>query len=368
MISLLATIIGIQQYRESDQLKTILPNGAIVFCENRRSPYISVQLILSNRDFPDQPNTYGYRHLLEHIAARSIKGHDYDLETSGGFLFASTGRDWLKFEWRVVPEKLGLAFKGISKLLKDCGANEENIKRESLAIKHELELATSIETSSKEAWTAIYGESGIDPVGTAESVKTATPADLNSIWQRLTKSSNVVISASGPLDQKTFTASAKDVLSGLVSSKPGKIPTRAIGGSYGSRAIVAIPVPPFPTKGSINALVAAFGLAGRLNRPFVVYTPSLRPGVALIGSNDPFQSIKQVADAEDPATIFAVGRTNATRWLMNRSYSAEGSAEFNGTLLSLSPTLRPAKLTNEFELASYVEFERYWNLIREVAK
>jgi hypothetical protein len=368
MISLLATVLGTQLYRESDQLKTFLPNGSIVFCENRRAPYVSVQLILSNRDFPDQRSNYGYRHLLEHIAARSIKGHDYDLETSGGFLFASTSRDWLKFEWRVVPEKLGIAYKGISRILKDCGANEESIKRESLAIKHELALATSIETSSKDAWAAIYGESGLDPVGSEESVKTATPADLVSLWQRMTKGSNVVVSACGPLDPKTFTANAKDILSGLVTSKPGKIPTRAIEGSYGSRAIVAVPVPPFPTKGSINALVAAFGLAGRLNRPFVVYTPSLQPGVALIGSNDPFQSIKEVAEAEDPATIFALGRTTATQWLRAKAYSVEGSAEFNGTLLSLSPTLRPAKLSNEFELASYVEFKRYWDLIREVAK
>jgi len=75
--------------------------------------------------------------------------HDFEIESSGGFLFASTSRDWLKFEWRLPPDKINLAFKGMSHLLKDCGASEATIKRESIAIAHELDLASSTEIASK---------------------------------------------------------------------------------------------------------------------------------------------------------------------------------------------------------------------------
>ena len=78
MVPILLTLAG-TQYRESDQLKTLLPNGSVIFCEWREAPYVSVQLILSNRDLPDQSTNYGYRHLIEHIAARSIEKHDYEV-------------------------------------------------------------------------------------------------------------------------------------------------------------------------------------------------------------------------------------------------------------------------------------------------
>jgi hypothetical protein len=356
------------QYQESIQLKTMLTNGSIIFCERREAPYVSVQLILSNRDFPDQANNYGYRHLLEHIAARAIKNHDLEIESSGGFLYASTSRDWLKFEWRLPPDQIALSYKGIAALLKDCGATEEAIKRESIAISREIELSATNEIASRQAWQAVYGAEGLDPLGSKESVQAARPSDLIDIWRKLTRGSNIVISACGTLDPKSFTASCRDLLSGVVTSKPGPVLNRPIDGSYGVPGFVALPIPSIATKQGANALVAAFGLAGRLNRPFVTYTPSLRPGLAMIGTADPYESIKDIANSEDPALTFTLGRINAMQWIRSKLATPEGSAEFNGELLSLSPTLRPAKLSESFELATFSEFKRSWDLIRGVAK
>ena len=367
MVPLLLTLAA-TQYQESTQLKTLLPNGSIVFCENRESPYVSVQLILSNRDFSDQPTNYGYRHLLEHIAARSIEGHDREVETCGGFIFATTSRDWLRFEWRVPSDKIALAYKGIGRLLKDCGATEEAIKRESIAIAQEGNLATSQDIASKKAWGSVYSVDGLDPLGSKESVSAAKPSDLVDMWRQLTKSSNVVISACGSLDQKSFTTACRDLLSGLTSSKPGPIKGRSIDGSFGETSVIAVPIPSITTKQGVSSLVAVFGLAGRLNRPFVSYTPSLRSGLALVGSADPYDSIRQVVDVEDPATMFYLGRLNAMEWLKSRLATPEGSAEFNGTLLSLSPMIRPIKIAEDIEQASYSEFLRTWALIKGVAK
>lgn len=367
MIPLLISLTGFQ-YQESNQLKTMMPNGSIIYCENRTSPYVSIQLILSNRELPDKASNYGYRHLLEHIVARSLKGHDYEVETIGGFLFATTSRDWLKFEWRLPPDKLNLAFKGMAAFLKDCGATTESIKRESLAISQEIALANSLEISSKMAWKSIYGENGLDPVGSKDSVMTATPKDLQDIWRQITKGSNVVISACGTLNLKSFTSSCQDVLSGLTTSKPGEISGRSVDGSFGTPLTIGIPVPSIATRQGASALVAAFGLAGRLNRPYVTYTPSIRPGVVVVGTTDPYDSIKQAIDSGDPATAFYVGRLNAMQWLRIRLSTPDSAAEFNGTLLSLSPSLRPKKIAESIELASYAEFQRSWSLMKGVAK
>jgi hypothetical protein len=367
MIPLFLILVS-TQYKESNQLKTLMPNGSIIYCENREAPYISIQLILGNRDTPDQPTNYGYRHLLEHIAARSIQGHDLEIETGGGFLFASTGRDWLKFEWRLPPDKIGLSFKGISHLLKDSGVSEETIRREAVAISHELDLSSTNELASRKAWDAVYGENGLDPLGSKESVRSAKPADLQDVWKRITLGKNVVISACGSIDLKTFTENCKDLLSGLVTTKPGPIASRPVDGSFGTQTMVGVPVPSIATKQGIDALVAAFGLAGRLNRPFVTYTPSLRPGLALVGSTDPYDSIKQIADVEDPAAIFYLGRMNALQWVQAKLSTPESAAEFNGTLLSLSPVLRPIKISEMIKLASFSDFQRSWGLIKGVAK
>jgi hypothetical protein len=367
MIPFLLSQVG-THYREADQLKTMMPNGSLIYCESREAPYVSVQLILNNRDTPDQLNTYGYRHLIEHIAARSIPGHDFEIETGSGYLFASTNRDWMKFEWRLPGDKIDLAYKGISALLKGCGVTEESIKRESIAISRELDLSSSNETASRTAWSAVYGSEGLDPLGNRESVFHAKPEELIELWRKLTRGGNVVISACGSVDQKAFTARCKDLVSGLSTSKPGKPVGRAVDGSFGMPGLVAVPIPSVDTKQGVDALVAAFGLAGRLNRPFVTYTPSLRPGLALVGSADPYDSIRGVADIEDPATIFVLGRINILEWLKSRVSTPEGAAEFNGILLSLSPSLRPAKLYENFQLASFEDFKRTWALIKGVAK
>ena len=196
----------------------------------------------------------------------------------------------------------------------------------------------------------------------------AKPSDLEDLWRRITRGSNVVISACGSLDVKSFTDSAKDLLSGLATGKPGPIPRRSVDGSFGAPSMIGVPIPSIATKPGVDALVAAFGLAGRLNRPFVTYTPSIRPGLALVGSIDPYDSIKQVADAEDPAAIFHIGRMNALQWIRFRLSTPEGSADFNGTLLSLSPILRPIKISENIEQASFAEFKRSWGLIKGVAQ
>ena len=367
MLSFLIAAACQQHYSESDLLKTPLSNGATIICEKRESKVVCVDLMLSNRDTIDTPATYGYRHLLEHIVASSIPGHDREIEKVGGVLLASTGRDWMQFEWRVPADQVALAFRGIDRMLRDCGATEDNIRRESLAIGHEIDLMNSSQLLSRQAWKSVYGEEGLDPLGTKDSASTAKPEDLAALWKKMTRGSNVVISACGNLDIRAFTTSCKAILSGLATSKATPFKTRAIDGSFGARGSVAVPIPPLAASSDAAsaALVAAFGLTTRLNVPFITYTPSDRGGLAIVGTLDPFESVKDVLEKEDPAIIFSLGRIGALLWLDSKLSTPEGAAELNGQFLSLAPSFRPQKLADNIR---YTDFLRNWNLMKEVAR
>lgn len=370
MLSLFATLLTQQRYSESDQVKTFLPNGATIYCERRESKYVSVQLILSSREVPDRPETYGYRHLIEHIVARSIPGHDREVEKVGGTLIASTGRDWMTLEWRLPAKNVSLAMNGIDKMIRNCGATPEAIEREAKIIGLEGSLSSSQAQVSFQAWKSVFGEEGIDSLGTEESVAKATPDDLNNIWRTMTKGCNVVMSTCGPIEVRPFAQSCRALLSGLATGKRVPFKARPVDGSFGSSGTVAVPVPPLASNidGAAAALVAAFGLAGRMNQPFVTYTPSDRTGLALVGSRDAFESVKNVLDKEDPTVIFTLGRENALQWLNYKLSTPEGAAEINGQFLSLADYLRPVKLAESIRLTSYSNFMKSWNLMKEVAK
>ena len=73
---------------ESPLNRTILGNEAVVLTESfPKSPTVSVQLFVSASATPDTPETHGWRHLIEHLAAPG-RNRDLDrrIESAGGFL------------------------------------------------------------------------------------------------------------------------------------------------------------------------------------------------------------------------------------------------------------------------------------------
>jgi len=105
--------------------------------------------------------------------------------------------------------QINLAFKGMSHLLKDCGRSEATIKRESIAIAHELDLAVLLKSPSKKAWESVYGENGWIHWAAMSPYAERKPAERSSNLATDTRGSNVVIFGLRTLDLKAFTVLAR---------------------------------------------------------------------------------------------------------------------------------------------------------------
>ena len=367
--SIAATLVlGQSRFREENALRTVLANDAVIFVQQAPSPFVSLQLIVSNANSPDTPATYGYRHLMEHIIARSVPGHDVMIETGGGALDAATTRDTVKFEWRVPVALIPSVLSTMRKFLDWKTVTKEEIARESAIIGHELALQDSVSRSSAEAWNRVFEDQGMSMMGDEGSCAKATPEQLTAIWKRLTVGNQIVVSVSGPVDKVEITKQIRPQLEGLPKGESKVWQSRSVSGSYGTKQLAAIVVPPIGSPGSISALVAAFGASARLSRPFFTYTVSARPSVALLGSLDAAEEIAKVLKDEDPASAFRIGKAYMYAWIRGEISSPSKSASFYGVLLSAGLSQRPSKLWEQVEYADYQQFLNYWRQIQAVAR
>ncbi|HLP00151.1 MAG TPA: insulinase family protein [Fimbriimonas sp.] len=348
---LLAAHLTQVQVADSPQLRTLLPNESIVFVDRRDTPYASIQLVLGTKGLSETPATYGYRHLLEHLVARSIPGHDFELESQGGALYAFTSRDWIRFEWRVPPELVPTALSGIAKMLRPKVFTKEQIAKEAAIIGLERKQMASVDRVSVEVWSHIFGADGLDAMGTAESVASATPEQLTDTWRTITRSNNVVISASGPLEIKPFTEAASAITKGLASNNGQRMPRKPVG-NYAGDSVLGIALQSIEREATAATLIAVFGIATNVPNAFVTLTPTSAGGVLLLGSLNGKLPRTAASKDTDP-TIYNRGKQLAIEWIDSKLTTPEGVAEFNGTLLSLSPSIRPRKLRENFQQVPY---------------
>ena len=346
----------------------MLPNDAVVYVQKASSPLVSIQIFVTNANAPDTAATYGYRHLLEHLIAMSVPGHDIVVETAGGSLDAATTRDTIRFEWNVPPSLVPTVASTMRKFLEWKNTTPAEIQREAEIIRHEVALQDGNARSAKEAWDAVFEDQAISMLGDAESCLKATPSQLVTLWKKLTVGSQIVVSVIGPVDLSGTAKLIRTEIEGLPKGGPKQWLSRSINGSYGTKQTAAIVVPPIGSSGSVSALIAAFGASGKLSRPFVTYTPSARPSVVLLGSQDPAEEIGKSLKDEDPAVAFRYGQAYLYAWIRNQLATPSRSATFHGTLLSAGLSQRPSKLWDQVEYADYQQFLNYWRQIQAVAK
>ncbi len=245
---------------------------------------------------------------------------------------------------------------------------KDEIAREAAVIGHEVELQDSVAKFGKSAWDAVFEEQGLSMLGDAEACGKATPEQLTSLWRKMVMGSQIVVSIAGPVDKAAITKQIRPELEGLPRGGAKQWLPRTISGSFGTKQLAAIVVPPIGSPGSISALVATFAASSKLSRPFVSYLPSARPSVALLGSVDPAEEIGAVLKGEDPAAAFQVGKAYVYGWIRDQVATPAKSASFYGTLLSAGLSQRPSKLWEQVEYADYPQFLNYWRQIQAVAK
>lgn len=364
MLPFLALALGqLPEIQQPPRLRTILPNGATVLVERvPGAKTVWARLFLSSRGEEDTPATHGWRHLLEHLVATGRDGRiDERLEREGAFLRAQTQRDAIEFGVDAPAGKLELALDALSEMLRLRPITSEEIAREAGIIAQEGALMEVPTRLSAAAWAVAYGPWGLAPFGDVEAVRRATPSALATLHRRLCSGPNLVLVVSGDVDLDKATAAASKIVrtapktDGRFASRPdglGGRDSRATG--YGEAR--ALPVGAYDEPRTMAALAAALALGSEFDDAFVIYTPSGRPGLVVLGRVGENTGLDAMIDRRDPAALWERGRTLARLWLRRQEMDPGANASLRGLLLAQSADYTPDRMREALDRLTYRDF------------
>lgn len=276
------------QIDRSSRLRRTLSNGASVGAERwPGASRIVFQAVLTNPE-GDRRSGYGHRHLLEHLVASRDPQLDLKIETLGGALGAQTSRETMRFWVSVPPEGFALGFEAMRALLKPITLSEEEVARERKILSQEIALLTDEERTGQSLWSALYGEGGLDPIGTETDFSDASPAALERLWRGLLQGSRLSLFVAGPVEldptvdqlerlARTFPAASEPMEWSARTIDPEAISSSS--GSYG------LSVGPIDSPATLAALATGLALASEVEGSSVTYTPSPRNGVVIISNS-----------------------------------------------------------------------------------
>lgn len=348
------------QVEAPQRLRTLLPNGAAMIVERvPNSPYLSTQLILGAEGARETPATHGLRHLLEHLCARGDGTLDRRLESQGAFLSARTYRDATVYEVRSANGDLALALDALSEVMRFPEVDAKGLQREAEIMEHEARLQEAETDEAAALWRSALPTTGLDPYGDPDVLRRATPEALRTLYRAQLRGANLVISIAGDIDVLETTRRARAVFEVLPegappapepqeTARPATTPTGGRG----------VPVPGFREPFTAWALAAGLALAGEHDLGYLVYTPSARPGLVVIGTRAASVDWSQERARRGDAELFRRGRILVRRWLARHLSTASASALIRGLLLVQSPSLRPEMLEEHIATMQFAEFQR----------
>ncbi|MGV3617196.1 MAG: hypothetical protein ACO1SV_17860 [Fimbriimonas sp.] len=344
------------------RLRTVLPNGAIILVERiPGAPSLAMGLYASSRLTPETPATHGHRHLLEHLVASGQHGDlDRRLETAGGFMRARTLRDAIAFEMILPPGGLTIGIDATRDILSAQIKSADVVTRELKILQEEDAIRDPVARASELAWRRVYGDAGLDPFGSIEAMRGATPESLEKLRKAPFSASNLVLAIGGDVDLDAATKAATDALAFLPTVKANPAPRRAANPTDATGAIEGayrvLPVRGYRDPATAAALAAALAVASEVSRSTVVYTPSGAPGLILVGTSDAEVKLEKALTEAQPAALFARGRDLARRWVRNRLQEPEGIVSFRALLLTEASDLRPETMLENLDTMSYAAF------------
>ncbi|MFI5385074.1 MAG: M16 family metallopeptidase [Fimbriimonadales bacterium] len=364
MLSLIASVALLSAQDQPPRLRTVLDNGSIILVESMpREHVISVQLFASAKYVPETEETHGYRHLLEHLVARGDGRLDRKLESEACFLQASTLRDAMQVELTVGPSQLQVALDSLATILRKPQFTQEQIDNEVRIIRSELAMEDDPLLLSSAAWKAAYGDAGLDPQGTFDSMYRATPEKLDQVFDRQFAGDGLALVIAGPVDLDKATGAAEALLTPFPKGrfpaspegrfgKPGRANARGFGECRGAI------VPGFSMPQTASALAAALAIANELPNCFVTYTPTAHAGLVLVGRTDMNSGVGLYIDGlKSGAGLMARGKMLARRWVESQLRTPSGIAYLRGLLLCQGASYRPETMLDQIDAVTPKEFD-----------
>ncbi len=353
MLALVACALVLQAPAGPPRLRTVLSNGATVLVEKMAgAESLSVGLFVSSRGTRETRRTHGWRHLLEHIVARGTSGSlDSRLETAGGFLRARTLRDAMHFDLTLPPGRLSLALEAVRELLSQPIFTSEAIATEARILEQEAALLDVPTRLSSAAWEAAYGEWGLSPQGTMDIIRNAPPEELRKLHTEMFQGPNVVLVVAGDVDLADATREVKAVLGGLLrgvrnaTAPPAPAAAARVETTGAGEARAAV-VPGAADQRAAAALAAALAVASGIDNSFVIYTPSVGPGMILLGRAGETSGVGlALEELGDGSELLSLGKGLAREWVQRQLRTPTGVTWLRGLMMVQSPELTPETLS-----------------------
>ena len=341
------------------RLRTILPNGLTILAERMPAPYISAQVWMAA--VPGQENglTHGYRHLLEHIMARTDGGKwDQQIESFGGVLEAETFREGTSFRIRLPKSQLALALSCLAAIVKERPISPDEVKREARAIYNEAALRSSFTKRVSLAWTKYYGEEGLDPFGDPDLLANAQSKALETRWAQMLNPARMAVTVVGDLDIDEVTSQLKKRFGGI-AARAGTAPeplkpldrTGVPTGMWVAR--VGSPV----DSSAAAAIAAGLAIGSQLPDSFFSYSPLKSQSLVIVGTNEEGSDRLDF----DPDDLYDLGKRLAHRWVDRQLHDPYQAAALRGRLLAQSSGLRPEALLENIDSISRADFVAAFN-------
>lgn len=191
----------------SSYAKTVLSNGIRVISEELpfvKSVSIGIWIDTGSRN--ELPENNGISHLVEHMVfkgttRRSVKNIANSLESVGGYINAFTGKEHTCYYARVLDEYVENAVDVLSDLVQHATFPEKELEKERLVILEEIKnVEDDPDDQIQDYFEAMLfprDPLGLPVLGTAETVKSFSRAQLVDYRAKYYTGGNIVVAAAG---------------------------------------------------------------------------------------------------------------------------------------------------------------------------
>lgn len=363
---LVASLIAFQ---DAPRLRLELPNRAHVFVERfEGAKRCAVHLVAAARGVEETPETHGWRHLLEHLMVKGRRGAlDKELEAQGLFLRAQTYRDYMVVSVEGPNDRIDRALDAVAEVLQPVQTTPEAIAKEVELIASELAIASDLSRLSAAAWTHAYGEAGLDPQGTPETMLKASPSALAELQRRHFAPRNVVLAACGDFDIDRIAARLKKLVASLPEQPPAPWRERKpmpagradCEGAFGE--LRAAPVLGCLEPSTAAAIAAAMAICSLTPDATVTYTFTNRPGLISVSQTAANSGLGMAVDKlqkEEQAALFALGRQYASAWIQSLLADPSSHTRLRAVLIATGSSGLPSEILdnlNRMTLSDFLE-------------
>ncbi len=359
--ALIFTFVGSQPLAE--QQRIVDESGAVtVFEAVPGSKTIAMHLFAAAKGCQETPDRHGWRHLLEHLVAKGTDSQlAFKLETAGWNISAETFRDFTTYKLEGPANRWQIGFEALADIVSSRKWTQEQLSHELKILNQELALATLEAKLRNQAWLLAFGNAGLDPAGTSESIAQATPESLTTLFNAQMAADNLTLSIVGPSPIPGLEAKCKTIWKLAPKAKKAVWirRTKTIPGSDSLElgSVVFASAPGFGNPTTAWTLAAALAIASEGESRFVSYTPSLFAGLVLLGSTSESRIGAVVSGIQSQSDrLYETGRQLALGWLARHLQSTGARANWNGIFQCQAIGGRPDSLAQSIETMTLEDF------------